>query len=115
MLNKTVTQNAAEQGDAKAQCDLGVMYFEGQGVAQDYAEACKWYRKAAEQGYALAQYNLGIMYYEGKGVALDYAEAYFWFNLAARNGDEDYAKARDIVGKELSASALLAAQKRARE
>ena len=48
-------------------------------------------------------------------VAQNYAEEYFWLNLAARNGDEDYAMARDIVGTELSATALIAAQRRARE
>ena len=40
----------ANQGYAAAQFNLGIMYDEGQGVPQDYAEALKWYRKAAEQG-----------------------------------------------------------------
>ena len=48
----------AEQGDAVAQSNLGVMYEKGKGVTQDYAEAVKWYRKAAEQGNASAQLNL---------------------------------------------------------
>ena len=39
------------------------------GVATNYAEAVKWYRKAAEQNHAEAQYNLGWIYYEGKGVS----------------------------------------------
>ncbi len=38
----------AKQGNAKAQNNLGVMYYNGQGVPQDYAEAVKWWRKAAE-------------------------------------------------------------------
>ncbi|MBU6404618.1 MAG: hypothetical protein KGQ84_07885 [Proteobacteria bacterium] len=33
---------AAKQGDAKAECDHGVMYDQGQGVPQDYAKAYKW-------------------------------------------------------------------------
>jgi TPR repeat protein len=37
---------AAEQGDAKAQFDLGRMYDNGEGVEQDKAEAVKWYAKA---------------------------------------------------------------------
>ncbi len=36
----------AEQGNATAQYRLGVMYDSGFGVAQDYAEAMKWYRRA---------------------------------------------------------------------
>ena len=32
---------------------LVVMYDNGEGVPQDYAEAVKWYRLAAEQGYVV--------------------------------------------------------------
>ncbi len=46
----TEIYNAAEQGDAQAQLNLGVCYWNGNGVAKDYAEAVKWFRKAAEQG-----------------------------------------------------------------
>ena len=45
-------RKAADQGDAFAQYNLGVMYDNGEGVPQDQAEAVKWYRKAAEQGDA---------------------------------------------------------------
>ncbi len=45
----------AEQGDAKAQFNLGIMYSNGQGVPQDYAEALQWYRKAAIQGHPKAK------------------------------------------------------------
>ena len=45
----------AEQGNASAQTNLGVMYDNGQGVAQDYKTAVKWYTLAAEQGDAKAQ------------------------------------------------------------
>ena len=34
----------AEQGDGRAQYNLGVMYDKGRGAPQDYAEAMKWYR-----------------------------------------------------------------------
>ena len=37
----------AEQGNASAQYSIGWMYGSGNGVAQDYAEALKWYRLAA--------------------------------------------------------------------
>ena len=50
----------AEQGNADAQYNLGVMYDNGQGVPQDYAEAVKWYRLAAEQGYATHNTILGL-------------------------------------------------------
>jgi TPR repeat protein len=43
-------QPLADQGDADAQFNLGVMYDRGDGIPQDYAEAAKWHRLAAEQG-----------------------------------------------------------------
>ena len=79
----------AEQGDAKAQYNLGQMYYEGQGVPQDHKEAVKWYRLAAEQGFAKGQYNLGTMYAEGEGIPQDYKEAVKWTRLAADQGDAD--------------------------
>ena len=60
-------KEAAENGEAAAQFNLGAAYDFGQGVAEDDTEAVKWYRKAAEQGHAQAQYNLGIMYDNGDG------------------------------------------------
>ena len=39
----------AEQGDAVAQNRLGIMYARGQGVAQDDAEAVRWYQAASAQ------------------------------------------------------------------
>jgi hypothetical protein len=65
----------AEQGNAGAQFNLGVMYDNGQGVPQDYKTAVKWYRLAADQGDARAQINLGLMYEKGQGVLQDYKTA----------------------------------------
>ena len=52
----------ANEGDACAQNNLGLMYQYGRGVEQSYEKAAGWYLKAAEQGYADAQCNLGYMY-----------------------------------------------------
>ena len=73
----------AEQGDAVAQYNLGVLYRDGQGVPQDYKTAVKWTRLAAEQGDADAQYNLGSMYRKGQGVLQDYKTARKWYRLSA--------------------------------
>ena len=80
------TLQVAEQGNAEAQFNLGLMYDNGQGVCQDYAQAVQWYRKAAEQGYAEAQFNLGVMYANGQGVRQDHAQAVQWFGKAAEQG-----------------------------
>ena len=110
----------AEQGDAKAQAHLGVMYETGLGVPQDYAEAVKWYRKAAEQGIAKAQYNLGFMYANGRGVSQDHVQAHMLFNLAASRfppGErrDRAVKNRDIIAKKMTPAQIAEAQKLARE
>ena len=105
---------AAEQGYAKAQNNLGLMYAKGQGVPKDEAEAVRWCRKAAEQGNAQAQFNLGVMYGKGLGVPSDDAEAYFWLNLGATTEDE--RAGRDRVGNMLLTPAKrLEVQARCRE
>ena len=110
----------AEQGDAKAQHNLGVMYRKGRGVPQDDAEAVKWYSKAAEQGDAFAQFNLAFMYKNGQGVPQDYAQAHMWYNLAASRlpPGKDRNKAvrnRDILAAEMTPAQISEAQKLARE
>ncbi len=62
---KLFTQ-AAEQGHADAQNNLGIMYKEGLAIPQNDYEAFKWFAKAAEQGHADAQNNLGLIYRDGK-------------------------------------------------
>lgn len=76
-------QNLAEQGDAKAQFKLGIMYELGQCVTQSYTQAVDWYRKAAEQGNSNAQYNLALRYQAGQGVAKDDTQAAYWYRKAA--------------------------------
>lgn len=85
----------AEQGDAGAEYNLGVMYGKGQGVQKDLAEAVKWYRLAAAQGVGAAQSNLGQLYANGQGVSQDYVEAAKWLPRACgadRNVGAGWAK-----------------------
>ena len=79
-------RSLAEQGDADAQYNLGVMYSNGDGVPRDYAEAMKWHRKAADQGNGNAQFNVGFMYDLGRGMPQSYTEAVKWYSLAANQG-----------------------------
>lgn len=83
----SASRTRAEQGDPKAEFDLGTRYYYGRGVPQDYPEAARWYRKAADQGNAKAQFYLGSMYRDGKGVSQDYSEALRWCRKAAEQGD----------------------------
>ena len=76
-----------EQGDAVAQNNLGAVYYNGQGVPQDYVQARQWYEKAAAQGDANAQNSLGLLYHNGQGVPQDYTKARQWYEKAAAQGD----------------------------
>jgi TPR repeat protein len=94
-IELTLLKPLAEQGNAAAQHNLGVIYDNGQGVPQDFAQAVKWFRKAADQGNAAAQNNLGSMYADGKGVPQDYVQALAWWHKAADQGD---TAAQDNLG-----------------
>ena len=80
-------RKAAERGYAAAQYNLGFMYDNGRGVAQDYTKAVEWYTKSAEQGHARAQFNLGLKYANGQGVAQDYTKAVYWYTKSAEQGN----------------------------
>ena len=43
-------RHMAEQGDAQAQGNLGMLYAQGQGVPQDYIQAHMWYNLAGAYG-----------------------------------------------------------------
>lgn len=101
-------RQAAAQGNARAQFNLGGCYAKGVGVAPDAKAANKWHRKAAHQGLAAAQYELALLHLQaGKGQsggagwspvapsqatsAPPHAEAAAWFRQAAEQG---HAKVR---------------------
>jgi len=85
----------AERGDAEAQFNLGYCYDAGRGVAKDYVEAVKWYRKAARQNFPPAQFNLGYCYANGQGVAKDEEEAVKWYRKAA---EQNHTPAQSNLG-----------------
>lgn len=79
----------AEQGDAKAQYDLGMVYIKGQDVQQNYQAAKEWLEKSAAQDYPPALSFLGTMYQNGLGVGQNYAKALDFLSRAALRGDID--------------------------
>jgi TPR repeat protein len=91
----------AEQGDATAQFNLGLLYLDGHGVPQNPGEAATWFRRAAEQDYPQAQHNLGAMYGSGQGVKRDLVQAYKWLNICAAKGNSGCVTQRDLIAKKL--------------
>jgi len=109
------TKAEAEEGDAKAQNNLGVMYAKGQGVDQDFKEAVKWYQKAADQGDAMAQTSCAVMYYKGEEVEQNYVTAYAWCNIAATNGGEVAKEDKSIFAKEMDPEQIAEAEELVKE
>ena len=83
----------AEKGDAKAQTNLGILYFNGKGVLKDYKKAVTWLKEAAVQGEDEAQFILGMLYLEGEGVPQSFKTAKYWVKQAY---DANFDGAEDL-------------------
>jgi TPR repeat protein len=78
---------AAKAGDMQAANELGLMYYQGNGVEQNAEEAIKHIRKAADSGLAQAQYNLGLLVCQRPRRREGHlSTAGDWFQKAARPG-----------------------------
>ena len=91
-MNKRIKKliKRAEEGNAFAQCDLGLCYYYGvEGVEQNYDKAANLLEMAAEKGNTRAQYNLGMCYYNGQGKEQSYEKAVYWLEQAANQKDVD--------------------------
>lgn len=77
----------AQGGDASAQNELGLLYYEGKGALQNHRKAKEWFDKAVEQGHTGAQVNLGTLYLRGEGAPQSSQMALFWFSRAAAQED----------------------------
>ena len=95
---------AANQGYTAAQCNLGVMCRNGEGVPQNHAEAARLCRLAADQGSATAQFNLGCMSYTGEGVPQDHIEAARLLKLACDQGCHQARKNNGALAAQYPAS-----------
>lgn len=72
----------ANEGDVEAQTIVGEIHEKGLGMAPNYAEAARWYRRAAEGGSARAAVNLGNLFEHGLGVPKNPPEAAAWYRRA---------------------------------
>ncbi|MBQ6889197.1 MAG: protein kinase [Lachnospiraceae bacterium] len=76
---------AANQGDAKAQYQVGECFLTGKkSVSCDRQEAVKWISLAAENGNDVAQCTLGEMYMNGLEVEKNQEEALKWLGMSAK-------------------------------
>ena len=94
----------AQSGNATVQFNLATLYEKGSGVAQDHAQAARWYLEAAKQGDVDAQLKIAEFYEEGVGVAKDSTAARRWYQAvvsspqATRDAMAAKEKARQRLG-----------------
>lgn len=70
-------RRAAERGYPNGQLSMGTHYKKGDGVAQNYYEAARWYQKAAAQGSTIAMVALCDLYWHelnAPGLAFEWCE-----------------------------------------
>lgn len=86
-------QPLAESGIARAQYNLGLLHYWGQGGPRDMAQVLRWWGAAAAAGHRDAQFNLAQLYLRGDGVAQSDEQARHWLEQASGN-----AQARGLLG-----------------
>jgi len=89
-------EKAADQDEAEAQYNVGVMYYHGESVPLSYNKALQWFIKASTQQYAEAQKAISEMYKNGEGVPQDYDEAKVWCRKAADQEIKDAQYTRGL-------------------
>ena len=85
---KTSTPNVTttNKPTGKELFDLGLKYYNGEGVTKDYNKAFSYFSQSAEKGYAGGQNWLGALYENGEGTTKDYSKALMWYQKAANQG-----------------------------
>jgi hypothetical protein len=90
----------ANQGNAKAEVDLGTMFQGGFGIPTDNTTAVTLFRRAAEQGDIVGEINLGTAYEDGQGIQKDYVSASEWLSKAANGSDANISPlAQTLLGQ----------------
>ncbi|WP_134044619.1 tetratricopeptide repeat protein [Helicobacter pullorum] len=110
-------ERQCNNGDTGSCVDLGILYFNGDSVKQDYKKANELFSKACEMNNAEGCAYLGILYYYGDGVKQDYKKAMELYNKACEMNNawgcaylgylydngygvrQNYKKARELYNK----------------
>jgi TPR repeat protein len=79
-------RRACDGGERKGCHDLGLMYYNGEGVAKDLNRAADLYKRACDEGGTGGCMDLGEMYSRGEGVPKDLKRAADFFKRACDAG-----------------------------
>ena len=81
-----IWNECAAASHVQAQVELGSLYGNGHGVAQDDARAVKLFTQAAIKGDSVAQFNLGARYVRAAGCEQSLGNALKWYAKSAAQG-----------------------------
>ena len=74
----------AKAGDATAQVQLGVAFYEGHEIEKSDLKAVEWFMKSAEQKSSVGEALLAMCYKQGDGVTQDFKKAFELFQKSAK-------------------------------
>lgn len=74
------------KGNADVFSNLGVCYYYGNGVQQDYKKAVHYYQRAAASEHPFGMYNLAVACESGNGTPEDKEKAVKYYRKAAEKG-----------------------------
>ena len=93
-------QKSCDKDDAAGCTRLGLAYYLGRGVRQDYKKANELFSKGCDLGFGSGCYDLGILYTHGQGVKRDKSTAKEYFGKACDLGDQtgcgEYKKLNEL-------------------
>jgi TPR repeat protein len=78
-------------GISSSRYNLGVMYYKGKGVKNNYKKGYKWFLKSAKSDFNFySLFTLGLINYVGIGIKRNYKEAIKWFKKMSFFYSNDY-------------------------
>ncbi len=95
----------AKAGNTRAMIAIGMLYFDGKAVAQDYRQAMQWFIEAFDKGDANVYNIIGVMYRDGLGVASNRKIAYDLFlipQLAGLGSQETQTHLSQNIRREMT-------------
>ncbi|MBR1978524.1 MAG: sel1 repeat family protein [Akkermansia sp.] len=85
-------QNAAEEGHADAQYELGMCCMTGNGTEKNLKKAVEWFQRAAFYQHAEAELRLAICFGKGLGIEKNIAQALYWLENSGKHGNKRAGK-----------------------
>lgn len=86
----------AKNGDAEAEYELGIRYYNGIGVVVDQTRAFSYWLQGAKAGHLESENETGVCFARGEGVEKDIPQAIAWYSKAADEGSGDAADSMGV-------------------